>query len=329
MFVAEVKGVDWTNPLPDSAIDEIQQGIDKYGVLVFRSANIDDETQVSFMKRFGELDSMPFIHIRGRFPEQPHVFDVSNLDEQGNIVQQTDRVLSMMNKGNQLWHADMQYHPRRDKYSLLRSVEIPPKGCGGETEYADSRSAYEALSPEWKERLKTMVCNCSLLHNRRAAAPNLYRGVDPLDWSVSRWKAVYPHQGTDRNNLYVTSYNYKFDGYSVEESQMMVDELVAHGTQPQFVYKLLWENPGDMVMWDNTAVWHRALDDSAYKYKYRRDMRRTNTFDNGPFAWGENEPGKSWTVQMPKDPLANEKESNESQEGTKILRTAPQVSSVI
>ncbi|KAH0847252.1 Alpha-ketoglutarate-dependent 2,4-dichlorophenoxyacetate dioxygenase [Fonsecaea pedrosoi] len=330
-FVAQVHGVDWTKPIPDAVIDEIQAGIDKYGVLVFRAANIDNDTQVNFMRRFGELDSMPNLRDR-RFPDQPHIFDVSNLDGQGNIIRETDRVSSLMNKGNQLWHTDMTYHPRRDKYSLLRAVEIPPKGCGGETEFADSRSAYEALSPEWKARLEDVVCDCSLLYNRREAAPDLYKGVDPFEYSISRWKAVYPHPGSGRKNLYLTSYAYKLDGYSVEESKRIADELIAHGTQARFVYKVLWEQPGDLVMWDNTAVWHRALDDSAYLHKYRRDMRRTNTFDDGEFAWGENEPGKWWHVKMPKDPLAHEKGQNQdtpqAAEKTGVLLSTSEVQQV-
>jgi alpha-ketoglutarate-dependent 2,4-dichlorophenoxyacetate dioxygenase len=304
-FVADVKGIDWTQPIPDSVIAQLQKAIDKYGVLVFRKANIDNDTHVAFSRSFGELDSMPALRSR-RFPDQPHIFDVSNLDGNGEIVQATERLASLMNKGNQLWHADMQYHPRRDKYSILHAVQIPPKGCGGETEFVDSRTAYDELSEEWKDRLKDLVCDCSLLHNRRQAAPELFKGVDPLDWPISRWKAVYPHTGSGRNNLYVTSYTYKFAGLSVAESQKIVTELLDHGSQPRFVFKAIWEQPGDMLMWDNTAVWHRALDDSAYKLKYRRDMRRTNTFDDGPYAWGENEPGNDWKIKLPKDPFAHE-----------------------
>ncbi|EXJ76468.1 uncharacterized protein A1O5_00976 [Cladophialophora psammophila CBS 110553] len=309
-FAAEVDGIDFSKPIPDSVIAEVQEGIDKYGCLVFRNANMDNDTHVSFTRRFGELDSMPFIRRRGRFPDQPHIFDVSNLDDSGEIVKNTDRITAMLKKGNELWHADMQYHPRRDKYSLLRAVEIPPKGLGGETEFADSRTAYEDLSQEWKDRLENLVCDCSLIHNRRLAAPDLYKDVDPYDWSISRFKAVYPHEGSGRKNLYMTSYVYRFQGYSIEESHRMREELIAHGTQPKYVYKVAWEQPGDAVMWDNTAVWHRALDASEYIFKYRRDMRRTNTYDNGPYAWGENEVGKDWKVQLPKDPLAHESQFN-------------------
>ncbi|KAJ9625972.1 hypothetical protein H2204_010271 [Knufia peltigerae] len=308
-FVAQVDGIDWTVNLSDEVIGAIQKAIDQYGVLVFRNANIDNEAQIALTARFGKMDYVPGLHLKGRFPHQPQIFDLANVNEQGEIIQSTDRFRSMSMKGNQLWHADMQYHPHRDKYSILRAVEIPPPGVGGETEYADSRSAYDALSPEWKSRLENMVMRCSLIHNRRSAAPDLYKGVDPMEWPTSRWKAVYPHERTGRKNLYVTSYCYKIENMSVEESQKIIRDLITHGTQPQFVYKLVWENPGDMIMWDNTAVWHRALDDSKFQHKFKRDMRRTNTFDDGPHGWGENDPNDNWRVKAPHDPYAHEKTS--------------------
>lgn len=311
-FVAEVQGMDWTKALTsDALIDQIKKGIARYGVLVFRNANLDNESHVAFSRRFGELDSMPLVHGRGRgrFSDQPHLFDISNLDPQGEIIKTTNRVAALISKGNELWHADMQYHPRRDKFSFLRAVQIPPSGCGGETEFADSRTAYDDLSQSVKDRLENIVCDCSLLFNRRSAAPDLYQGIDPYDWSMSRWKAVYPHEDSGRKNLYVTSYCYKFDGYSVKETETMVRDIISHGAQPKYVYKVSWNQPGDLVMWDNTAVWHRALDSSEYKFKYKRDMRRTNTYDNGSYAWGENEPGNDWKVKMPQDPLAHEKEA--------------------
>lgn len=306
-FVAQVHGVDWSKPLSDHVVAQIKAAIDKYGVLIFRGASIDNEAHVAFTKQLGEPDSTPQIGRKGRFPGQPHIFDVSNITDSGEIVKVQERTAALMAKGNSLWHADMQYHPRRDKYSILRAVEIPPPGTGGETEFADSRTAYEDLSDEWKEKLENMVVDCSLLHNRRTAAPDLYKGVDPFDWSISRWKAVYPHEGGGRKNLYLSSYCYKIDGYTVEESQQIAEQLIAHGTQPQYVYKAAWERPGDIMMWDNTAVWHRALDGSAYQFKHRRDMRRTNTLDDGPHAWGENEAGKGWMVELPPQPLAHEK----------------------
>jgi alpha-ketoglutarate-dependent 2,4-dichlorophenoxyacetate dioxygenase len=316
--VAEVEGIDWTKPIPDSVNQQLKEGIDKYGVLIFRKACIDNETHVAFSRHFGELDKMPFIRRGGRFPDHPNIFDVSNFDDSGKIITTENSAQLLLSKGNDLWHADMQHRPRRDKYSFLQAWAIPPKGLGGETEFADSRTAYDDLSGEWKTKLNDVVADCSLIHNRRSAAPDLYKGVDPYDWDIARWKAVYPHEGSGRTNLYITSYCYKFDGYSVEDSQRMIQELIDHGSQPKYVFKAAWEQTGDLIMWDNTAVWHRALDSSQWRLKYPRDMCRTNTFDDGPNTWGENEVGIAWQIIMPKEPLAHETEERQGHRGCRI-----------
>jgi alpha-ketoglutarate-dependent 2,4-dichlorophenoxyacetate dioxygenase len=303
-FVAEVNGVDFTKPITKDTIDEIRDGIDKYGVLVFRNANIDDDTQIAFASSFGELEPTPAGKLgkKLRLPSK-FMFDLSNIDHNDEVTG-TDIQAATFSKGNEIWHADMQYHPRRTKYSILRAVELPPKGTGGETLYADSRAAYDDLSDEMKEKIEGVVANCSLLHNRRTAAPELYRGVNVFDWPVSRWKLVYPHERTGRRNLYVTTYAYTLDDLTYEDSQKIIQPLLEHVTQDKYVCKVEWENAGDMVMWDNTAVLHRATDSSAYRHKYRRDVRRTSAWDDGPHAWGENDPNDPWVISLPKDPYA-------------------------
>jgi alpha-ketoglutarate-dependent 2,4-dichlorophenoxyacetate dioxygenase len=303
-FVAEVNGVDFTRPVPPNTINEIRDGIDKYAVLIFRNANIDDDTQIAFASQFGPLETTPQAALGNKLRlSSEYMFDLSNIDH-NNEVTGMDLKAAAFSKGNEIWHADMQYHPRRTKYSILRAVELPPKGTGGHTLYADSRTAYDDLSPEMKDKIEGKVANCSLLHNRRTASPELYRGVDVFDWPVSRYKLVYPHERTGRKNLYVTTYAYTIDDMDYEESQKLIQSLLAHVTGDKYVCKVEWESPGDMVMWDNTAVLHRATDSTAYRHKYRRDVRRTSAWDDGPHAWGENDPNNPWVISLPKDPYA-------------------------
>lgn len=109
-------------------------------MLVFHRANLDNDQHIHFSGQFRDLDDVK-AHIKAgraiRFPQQPEIFDVSNLDQNGNVVTHAD-----------LWHADMTYSPQRCAYSLLRAVELPPAGTGGDTEYLDSRKAYEDLPDE-------------------------------------------------------------------------------------------------------------------------------------------------------------------------------------
>ena len=229
-------------------------------------------------------------------------------------------------KGNCLWHADMAFNPRRALYSIIRAVELPPKGSGGETQYLDARTAYEDLPQDLKEEIEPLVCNNSLFHNRKLASPEFFKNVEPLDSPMARHKLVVPHvvprdgSESDRKMLYLTTYAHHFDGQTMEQSKPLIDRLMKHLTQEKYIYQVNYENNGDMVLWDNTAVLHRATTGGTYGGKYRRDMRRTTVSfsnadgglgklliardvlkvkDSGKFAWGKNEVGTTWQAGLP------------------------------
>lgn len=301
-FAVEVEGVDWTKPIPESVLNEIKVLANKEGVLVFRKANLDNSAHIEFSRQLGELDDVK-VHIKAgrvmRFPEQPEIFDVSNLDHNGNIVTDSDPGRKESNKGNCLWHADMAFNPRRALYSIIRAVEIPPRGTGGETQYLDSRSAYEDLPQDVKDEIEPLVCNNSLFHNRKLASPEFFKKVEPLEFPMARHKLVVPHEGSGRKNLYVTTYAHHFDGMTMEESKPLLDKLLNHVQQSKYIIDVNYDNPGDMVLWDNTAVLHRATDGGSYAERYKRDMRRTTVKDSGKYAWGENEIGIPWQAGLP------------------------------
>ena len=240
-FVAEVQGVPWdTIPLPDAVVDDITAAADKYGVLVFRNANLNNEEHIRFSQQLGELMDVK-AHIAAgrkmRFPDQPEIFDVSNLDDKNQIVTNADPARLEGSKGNFLWHADMTYDPNRAKYSCLRAVELPPKGTGGETKYIDSRTAYEDLPQDMKDELEDLVTHNSLFHNRKTAAPEFFANVEPTDYPMARYKLIYPHEGSGRKNLYLTTYAYNIDGRSREQSQPLFDQLWAHLTQDKYIVR--------------------------------------------------------------------------------------------
>jgi len=101
-----------------------------------------------------------------------------------------------------------------------------------------------------------------------------------------------------RNTLYVTSYIHHIDGMTDEASQALVDELFAHAAQPQYCNRIMWENKSDLVMWDNTAVLHRATG-GAYLTKHVRDMRRTTSHDTSPQGCGMNDSNAPFRQGLP------------------------------
>lgn len=195
-----------------------------------------------------------------------------------------------MQKGNELFHVDSSFNAHRAGYSLLRAAQLPPPGTGGATEFADTRTAFEDLPEKQKEELVRMdyVACHSLMHSRKMAVPDFMGGVNSEDYPMSRHRLVQKHEPSGRWNLYVTSHVHHIEGLEKEESDKLVKELYEHASQPKYVLKVEWENDGDLVIWDNTCVMHRATAGD-YEGKYPRDMRRATVHDTSSHARGLNE----------------------------------------
>lgn len=172
-FGAEVRGADFTNITPELAAD-IKAGIAKYGVLVFRDTGLDDDRHVALSGLLGELDDITPYSKMGRKNRLKYdqLFDVSNIDGDGNLMP-ADHQRQMFSRGNMLFHVDSSFNPRRAGYSLLLSHEIPPPGNGGNTEFADCRTAYDDLDDATKDRIKDYVLWHSQHHSRRKANPGV------------------------------------------------------------------------------------------------------------------------------------------------------------
>jgi len=193
-------------------------------------------------------------------------------------------------QGNGLFHVDSSYNFRRASFSLLRAVELPPKGTGGHTEFADSRTAFVDLPESLKKELiqKNYVANHTLAQSRKLGSPEFFKTLDPSKFPMARHHLMQIHEGSGRVNLYVGAHLHHIDGLSDEESAKLRDTLNAHVTQAKYRYTFEWEQPGDMVMWDNRATLHRAMGGS-FAGKYRRDLRRTTVHDDSATAWGLND----------------------------------------
>lgn len=292
-FAARVDGLDFSKPFPPAVRNELRKALHEHGVLVARATNINDETMIALGRTWGELDNITAHKKAGRRMrlDIDEIFDVSNIDPDNNIITPGDPMRMSSARGNAMWHADGAYNPRRSGISILRAVELPPKGSGGETEFLDSRTAYDDLSEEKKAEIENYVGMNTLLWNRKQANPDMdeFQKIDCSKVPLSRHRISQIHEPTGRRNLYIGSYNHHIDGLPVEEGRRITDELMQHVTNDKYKFTLHWTNPGDVAFWDNTAVLHRATIGD-YGGKHRRDMRRISTFDDSSFAYGENDP---------------------------------------
>lgn len=161
---------------------------------------------------------------------------------------------------------------------------------GGHTAFADTRTAFDDLSPELKEQLLSndyVACH-SMHHSRKLAAPEAFASVNPLDYPMGRHKLVQLHEPSNRMNLYIAAHVHHIEGVSPGKSQELVDKLYKHAIQDSNTVEIEWKTPGDLVIWDNTCTMHRAVG-GPFLRKYKRDMRRTTVHDSSSTAWGLNE----------------------------------------
>lgn len=101
------------------------------------------------------------------------------------------------------------------------------------------------------------------------AAPEALPGLNPEDHFMSRHKLIQRHEASGRMNLYIASHVHHIEGASREKSQQLIERLYKHACQPKYVVSIPWENAGDMILWDNTCVMHRATG-GGFEGKYKR-----------------------------------------------------------
>ncbi|HUN73980.1 MAG TPA: TauD/TfdA family dioxygenase [Steroidobacteraceae bacterium] len=266
-FGAEVSGVDIGAPLDEktrAAIIEIQN---TYGVTVWRDTGLNDETHIAFSRIFGHIELAP--RIAGRPYRHAHreLFDASNLDADGRIIQ--DELVRLHKRGDRLWHTDSSFMELRSAQSLLLCHEAPPEG--GETWFADTRTAYEDLPRAMQDRLEGLEARHSLWWSRsRAGFPLTEEEIDARPHAIH--PLVHVHRGSGRKALYIAAHARDIVGMPREEGRALLHELIEFTTQPQYVFNVAYR-PGDMVIWDNLCSMHRGGDFD--ELKHRRDMRRT------------------------------------------------------
>lgn len=267
-FGAEVSGVDISKPLDAETFQSIQDAMDTWGVCVFRHTGLNNASHIEFSRNFGHLETAPVVKGRPRrHPNNPEIFDASNLTPENDILVDENRVLHK--KGDRLWHTDSSYMDRRSAYSLLLAYEVPKEG--GLTYFADMRSAYEDLPEDIRSKVDTLEAEHSLWHSR------LLAGFPITEEEIGRRpKARQPlailQEATGRKSIYIGSHARDIMGLPRAEGQALIKYLIEFATQPQYVIGVKYE-PGDMVIWDNLATMHRGGDFDIFNE--RRDMRRT------------------------------------------------------
>jgi alpha-ketoglutarate-dependent 2,4-dichlorophenoxyacetate dioxygenase len=276
-FVGEVSAIDLSLPLSPAGVRAVQEAIDRYAVLVFHDQHLSDDQLRDFAAKFGKLEIGRSAAEGGkRRLALPEIGDISNLDELGRLRTRDDR-RRLDSLGNRIWHTDASYMPVPVVLGMLHAVAVPPASGlgGGETEFADMRAAYDALSEKLREVIDSLVAEHDVFWSRGQIGFTEFLPGEREKYPPSRQRLVRRHPGSRRKTLYLSAHASHIVGWPVPEGRILLYDLNLHATRPEFVYSHKWR-VGDMVIWDNRCTMHRGR---SHDDAHPRDLRRATTLD--------------------------------------------------
>ena len=245
---AEISGLDLSKSLSSKNRDAILSAFNEHHVLVFRSQTLSKKQQINFTQQFGELEE----HV-GRLPDgsrYPIVHTVTNLDPVSGKPTTAPHT-----HGNYFWHTDKSYHAVPSLMTLLYAVDVPQ--TGGDTLFCNMQLAYKALTDPEKESLKSLKA----VHSWEASRRNT--GNIPASEEQKREKPpvshplVRTHPVTTSKSLYLGMHVGHIEGMAEEKSKRLLKNLLAKSTIERNIYRHSWQ-PGDLVIWDNRCLLHKA-----------------------------------------------------------------------
>ncbi len=236
----------------------LKAALAKYGVLHLRDQALTPEQHIAFARHWGGIDVNNFFPANGSYPEIAEVRKAE--DQKTNIG------------GG--WHTDHSFDQIPAMGSILVARELPP--VGGDTLFASMGAAYDALSDGLKATLHTLRAVHSSDHVY--SEDGFYAQTDmaaDLKGHAVRTRAVHPvvikHPVTGRPLLYVNyAFTLHFEGWTVEESQPLLQYLYEVGRREEFQCRIQWK-PGSVAIWDNRSTWHLAMNDY---HGHKRVMHR-------------------------------------------------------
>ncbi|MGE0373585.1 MAG: TauD/TfdA dioxygenase family protein [Gammaproteobacteria bacterium] len=247
--------------LGDHEWEEIHRAFLAYGVLFFPGQHLQAAEQLAFARRFGEIE----ILVPGLT-----TIPISNKDEHGNFHTADSHRMKLL-RGNEGWHTDSSYMPLAAKASVLSAHVLPREGGG--TAWADARAAYDALDEGLRRRLDGLNAYHSYFYSQRkighevavGAGYGFFEGEPPLR------PIVKVHPETGRRCVFLGRHAGAIPGMDDAEADLLIAELNAFICQPPRVVTHRWQ-PGDVAVWDNRCLLHRAL---PYDYGEERVLMHT------------------------------------------------------
>jgi alpha-ketoglutarate-dependent taurine dioxygenase len=268
---AAISGGDLSRPLSPGFREAILAAFRDHHILIFRDQDLSRDEQLTFTRQFGEIEEHVARHSAAARYGLVHT--VTNLGDDG---QPTTKLTAV---GNYHWHTDKSYHALPSLMTVLHAKELPPEG--GDTQFANMAMAYEALPDVTKQRIAGRHAIHSWAASRRRAGASPPSDVEMCERPPVNHPLVRTHPETGARTHYIGNHASHILGMPEAEGEALLLDLLEHATQPQFVYTHQWHE-GDLVMWDNRCLLHRALANYDLT-KQRRVLHRTVVTGTEPF----------------------------------------------
>ncbi len=236
-FGAEVVAIDGAGPdlergLGEAAWHEIQSALLAHRLLLFRGQALSPETIVAASRRFGR----PEAHIDSAhlLEGHPEIIKIGNLKVDGVMR-------SLFVNAREEWHFDYSYVSPPSIAALFYALAVPPDG--GDTLFADSTAAFEALDAAEQAELRGLTAVHSWAHFHRQL-----EAMDPTRRPLSaealakhppvRQPLVYRHPATGRESLWLCPHVIvEVEGLPAARSAALLERLQAHVVQARFFHR--------------------------------------------------------------------------------------------
>lgn len=258
---AEVLGVDLAQPLRLAVRRELARAFTRHSVLVIRDQGLDAPQFLAAMQNFGEI--FPQHNPRFAVPECPLVHYISNQDklEDGRVY--------IPGEG---YHTDHSNDAIPPKATALHAVKLPARG--GDTQFVNMHEAYKALPEPMQRRIVGRMARH--VYQSRFSERKLPQLAGERRKTIGTASVLHPlvrtHPESGRKAIYINPIRVEeIVGMETGEALALLDELLAHSTQPRFEYRHKWKT-GDVVIWDNRCLLHKANGDypvTQVRYLYR------------------------------------------------------------
>jgi alpha-ketoglutarate-dependent taurine dioxygenase len=230
--------------LAEGAWTEIDHAFNDHAVLVFPGQHLTAAEQVAFAKHFGDIEVLV---------DGYDALPLSTVANTGEVLAPDHPIMQNL-RGNQEWHTDSSYMPVSAKASVLSAKVVPESG--GETAWADMRAAYDDLDESTRVRIADLCAYHSIVYSQAKAGFTSTTGYG-MDELAQLRPLVKVHPVTGRPALFIGRHAHAVPGLAPPESDVLLADLLERACRPPRVYEHRWQ-PGDVVMWDNRCVLHRA-----------------------------------------------------------------------